>query len=149
MSDIDDIVTEWETDAKYDVLHMDNEALRTCQLHSKYLRLLVGYKKKKTGLQIRLNEIKQRMTRYYNGEMSLDEVKQLNLEQWQGNKPKSRHLMEQLLAADPDVNRILMQFEAVDDIIETLESIISIIKSRDFQIKNWKDIQAFNRGEIY
>lgn len=148
MSDIDNIVTEWETDAKYDVLHMDNEALRTCQLHSKYLRLLVGYKKKKTGLKIRLNETKQQKTRYYNGEMSLEEVKQLNLEQYQGNKPLKSQ-MEQLLAADPDVNRILMQFEAVDDIIETLESIISIIKSRDFQIKNWKDIQAFNRGETY
>lgn len=148
MSDIDNIVIEWETDAKYDVLHMDDEALRTCQLHSKYLRLLVGYKKKKTGLKIRLNEIKQQKTRYYNGEMSLEEVKQLNLEQYQGNKPLKSQ-MEQLLAADPDVNRILMQFEAVDDIIETLESIISIIKSRDFQIKNWKDIQAFNRGETY
>lgn len=148
MSDIDNIVTEWEIDAKYDVLHMDNEALRTCQLHSKYLRLLVGYKKKKTGLKIRLNETKQQKTRYYNGEMSLEEVKQLNLEQYQGNKPLKSQ-MEQLLAADPDVNRILMQFEAVDDIIETLESIISIIKSRDFQIKNWKDIQAFNRGETY
>ena len=148
MSDIDNIVTEWETDAKYDVLHMDNEALRTCQLHSKYLRLLVGYKKKKTGLKIRLNETKQQKTRYYNGEMSLEEVKQLNLEQYQGNKPLKSQ-MEQLLAADPDVNRILMQFEAVDDIIEKLESIISIIKSRDFQIKNWKDIQAFNRGETY
>lgn len=148
MSDIDNIVTEWETDAKYDVLHMDNEALRTCQLHSKYLRLLVGYKKKKTGLKIRLNETKQQKTRYYNGEMSLEEVKQLNLEQYQGNKPLKSQ-MEQLLAADPDVNRILMQFEAVDDIIETLESTISIIKSRDFQIKNWKDIQAFNRGETY
>lgn len=147
-SDIDAIVAEWEADAKYDVLHMDQEALRTCHLHSKYLRMLVGYKKKKTGLKIRLNETKQLKTRYYNGEMSLEEVKALNLNQWQGNKPLKSQ-MEALLAADPDVNRILMQFEAVDDIIDTLESIISIIKGRDFQIKNWKDIQTFNRGESF
>lgn len=148
MSDIDDIVTQWEQDAKYDILHMDNEALRTCRLHSKYLRLLADYKKKRTQLKFRSNELKQQKIRYYSGEMSLEEVKQLNIEQYQGNR-LGPTLMAKQLESDPDLNRIQMQREAIDMIIETLESIISIIKSRDFQIKNWKDIQAFNRGETY
>lgn len=143
---VEQIVDEWEKDAHIDPTQIADKTLTTALLHAKYLKMWAKWKQKNTTLKIQLNECKQTKTRYYNGEMSLEECRQLGLEQYQYNKPLKSQL-DSLLASDKDVNKILLQQEAVGTIIEVLESILHQIKSRDFEISNFLKAQAFRNGD--
>lgn len=146
MSIVEDIVTEWEQDAVIDPTNVKGESLRTPILHAKYVRMLASWKIKQTNLKIKLNEVRQEKTRYYNGEMSLEECKAKGIDQYQGIKPV-RAVLDQMLAADSDVTKVQMQMEAVDTTVYIIESILKAISARDFQISNYLKQQAFMAGE--
>lgn len=130
MSVIEDIVDQWEVDAIIDPTDIKGESLRTPILHAKYVRLLSSWKIKQTNLKIKLNEVRQEKTRYYNGEMSLEECKAKGIDQYQGIKPV-RAVLDQMLAADSDVTKVQMQMEAVDTTVYIIESILKAISARD------------------
>lgn len=146
MSIVEDIVKQWEADAVINPLDIKGESLRTPILHSKYVSMLATWKIKQTNLKIKLNEVRQEKTRYYNGEMSLEECRAKGIDQYQGIKPV-RAVLEQMLAADNDVTKVQMQMEAVDTTVYIIESILKAISARDFQISNYIKQQAFMAGE--
>ena len=146
MSIVEDIVKQWEADAVINPLDIKGESLRTPILHSKYVSMLATWKIKQTNLKIKLNEVRQEKTRYYNGEMSLEECRAKGIDQCQGIKPV-RAVLEQMLAADNDVTKVQMQMEAVDTTVYIIESILKAISARDFQISNYIKQQAFMAGE--
>lgn len=143
---IENIVAEWEKDARLVVGKIAEQSLQTPQLHSKYLRILAQWKVKRTETQVRLNEIRHLKTRYYNNELSDKELQENNLTAYQYRKPLKNEL-EQLLSADNSVNRVQTQIELIDTVIYILEKILEQIKSRDFTISNYLKAQAYSRGE--
>ena len=145
---LEKIIQEWESDAPIKPSQVETQSLETPRLHSKYLRILVTWKRKRTELSLKLNKVRQFKTRYYNGELSLDELKKHNLEQYQFKKPLKAEL-EALLLADQNVQEVQLQIESVETIIYALEKIIEQIKSRDFAISNHIKILAYNRGETF
>ena len=147
MSTIDEIVNEWEKDAKIDPTDISSASLQTPRLHAKYLRILSHWKQKQATLKSNLNNIKQTKTRYYRGEMSREELKEYGWEQYQLKAPL-RSEMEQVLNADADVNKVKMQLELVETIIYVLESIMKAIASRDFTISNYIKMRKFEKGEM-
>ena len=146
-STVELIVEEWERDAPINGLDIGGSTLTTPILHSKYLRMLAQWKSKRTGLSVKLAEVRRFKTRYYNGELTREELQSANLSQYQYKRPLKAEL-EAMLAADPDVSKVQTQIEAVDTIIYVLEKIMEQIKSRDFTISNYIKAQAYARGEI-
>ncbi len=146
VSVVEEIIEQWEIDAVIDPTDIKGESIRTPILHAKYVRMLAVWKIKQTNLKIKLNEVRQEKTRYYNGEMSLEECKAKGIDQYQGLKPV-RAVLEQMLAADNDVTKVQMQMEAVDTTVYIIESILKAISARDFQISNYIKQQAFMAGE--
>lgn len=148
MSDtiLDKLVEQWETDAVIDKSDISGEILRTPNLFAKYLRILTSWKQKRTSTQIKLNETKQLIARYYNGELSPQQCKeQLGYEQYQGVKPV-RAVLDQMVAADPAVTRIVSQLEMIDNMIYASEQILNSIKSRDFMLGTYTKYQMFLAG---
>lgn len=142
---LDQIVAEWETDAAIDKADISGEILKTPTLFAKYLQILSSWKQKRTAVQIKLNETKQDMTRYYNGQWSLEECKARNMQQYQGVKPLKSEL-ENMLNANPAVTKIVSQLEMIDNIIYVLEQILNSIKSRDFALGTYTKYQMFLAG---
>lgn len=137
---IDDIQVMWEADSHIDDNHLGEAATITPKLHAKYIKLLIQTKLKHIKIKSDYNTLRQSKFRYYRGEMGRDELTEKNWPQWQGTKPLKNE-MDEFLEGDTDLNQTKMKIEYLESMIYLLESILSQIKSRDFQIKNgitWK-----------
>lgn len=142
---LDEIVSEWEKDAKLDPSNIKSQSLETPHLHAKYIRILSTWKQKKTKKVIELNELKRVKTRWMNGELSLQECKERGWEQWQFNKPLRTQIPE-ILSGDSECNAISSQLEYIETVIYVVENIIKMINQRDFTISNYLKQVVFENG---
>lgn len=134
----------WDEDCKINDDHLDRESVRTPNLHSKYLRILINHRMKLAALAAEYNTLRQKKFRFYRGEMGHLELSELNWSQWQGTKPLKNE-MDEFLQGDNDLNKISIKIEYIKGMVEALESILGQIKSRDWQIRNainWKQFIA-------
>lgn len=141
---IDDVLVMWEADSRIDDNHLGEASTTTAKLHAKYLKLLVDAKLRKTKLDIEFNTLKKTKIRYYRGEMSRDELAQYGWDQYQYNKPLKAE-MDEFLKGDEDLSKIVVRHEYIDTVVYALESIMTQIKQRDFQLSNaikWKQFLA-------
>jgi hypothetical protein len=116
----------------------------TPKLHAKYLKLLVNVKLKHTKLGSDYNILRKNKFRYYRGELSRDELTNLNWEQWQGVKPLKNE-MDEFLQGDTELNTLKVKIDYLETMIYFLESVLGQIKARDWQIKTaveWKKFLA-------
>lgn len=137
---IEEITNEWKTDCKVDDNHLDQASSNTPLLHAKYIELLVAAKLKLAKSEKEHNKLRKQKFRYYRGEMTQQELKDLGWEQWQGAKPIKSD-MDEFLKGDDDLNNSDLKLSYLETMIYLLESILTSIKSRDWNIKNnleWK-----------
>lgn len=137
---LDDVLVMWEADSVIDDNHLGESSTATAKLHSKYLKLLIETKLKKSKLDIDYNNLRKLKFRYYRGELTRAELAELGWEQWQYNKPLKAE-MDEFLKGDDDLAKIQARVEYIDTMIYALESIMQQIKQRDFQLSNgikWK-----------
>lgn len=143
---LDDVLVMWEADSVIDDNHLGEASSVTAKLHSKYLKILVEFKLKQTKLDVEYNNLRKLKFRYYRGELTRDELKQLGWDQWQYNKPLKAE-MDEFLKGDEDLSKIQTRIDYINTVVYALESIMTQIKARDWQIKNsitWKQFLAGN-----
>ena len=136
----EDIIVMWEADSVIDDDHLDRESTRTPNLHAKYLNLLIQYKLKIVQAQKDYKTLRTKKFRYYRGELSMAELKELGWDQWQGVKPLKNE-MEEFLDGDVDLADSDMKIEYLKSVYQYLDSVMAQLKSRDWQIRNsitWK-----------
>jgi hypothetical protein len=137
---LDDIINMWETDSEIDDNHLGESSTRTAKLHSKYLKILIDAKLRKTKLQIDYSSLRKNKIRYYRGELSQQELAEFGWEQWQYNKPLKAE-MDEFLKGDDDLSKVSLRLDYIDTMLYAVESIMGQIKQRDFQLSNgikWK-----------
>lgn len=142
---IEELHEIWESDCAIDENHLDRASLSTAKLHSKYLRLLIQFKMKMAALQSEYSVLKQLKFRYYRGELSREELKDRQWNQWQGIKPLKNEL-DQFLQGDSDLVKLNVKVEYLKIMVEALESILNQIKARDWQIRNAITYKQFIAG---
>ena len=142
---IEEIQVMWETDCHIDDNHLGEQATQTPKLHSKYIKELINYKLKLTKLRSDYNTLRKSKFRYFRGEMSRDELKDVGWDQWQGVKPLKNE-MDEFLSGDTDLNTINTRIEYLETGIYLLESILNQIKSRDWEIKSHIEWKRFLAG---
>lgn len=143
---LDDVLILWEADSAIDDNHLGESAVATAKLHAKYLKILIDSKLKLTKLNLDYNSLRKLKFRYYRGEMTRDELKDLGWEQWQYNKPLKTE-MDEFLKGDADLSAIQARVEYMETMVYALESIMTQIKARDWQLSNgikWKQFLAGN-----
>ena len=145
MSSIDNIKEEWAKDSIINSLHIREEILKTPQLHSKYLSLLIDYKKeyrKKESSVLAVTKVKMK---YYRGELTKSQLETMGWEQYQGTKPIKSE-MESLLNTDTDLIELNTELEDIKIILDSLESIMKAITSRSYDLKTFIDAERFYQG---
>ena len=141
---IDDILVMWEADSAIDDHHLGEASTNTAKLHAKYLRILVDIRMKKNKYEMDYNTLRKLKFRYYRGEMTRQELADLGWEQWQFNKPLKAE-MDEFLKGDEELAKAESRLEYVNTMLYAVESIMSQIKQRDFQLSNgikWKQFLA-------
>ena len=142
---IEQLQEEWDNDTHIDDNHLDREAIRTSQLHAKYLRHLIQSKLKLAKMRADYNTLRQAKFRYYRGEMGRDELTERSWNQWQGVKPLKNE-MDEFLTGDSDLNMSNIKIEYIATMVFMLESILVQVKSRDWQIRSAVDFKKFISG---
>jgi Recombination, repair and ssDNA binding protein UvsY len=135
---------EWEKDCSIDSSHLDSEALRTANLHQKYLDLLTTYKIKIFKKDKDYLLMKGIRSRYYQGQCTKEELEQFSWSQYQYKTPLKTEL-ERLLETDPVLLDIKDAMSHYKFCFEFCEEIIKSLRDRNFQIKHaieWIKFQA-------
>lgn len=141
---LEQLQEEWDADCQIDDNYLGENSTATPKLHAKYVKLLVNVKLKHTKLQADYLLLRKNKFRLYRGELSRDELTNLNWEQWQGVKPLKNE-MDEFLSGDTELVNIKMKIDYLETMIYFLESVMGQIKARDWQIKTaveWKKFLA-------
>jgi len=141
---IDEVITMWEQDCIIEEKDLGRSSTDTAKLHAKYLRLLSDAKLRKAKLHADLSSMRKLKFRYYRGELTKAELTTLGWDQWQYSKPLKAE-MDEFLKGDEDIAKIQTRLSYIENMVEVLESIMTQIKARDWQIKNaisWRQFMA-------
>lgn len=142
---IEQINEQWAGDCTIDRNKLTEETLRTANLHQKYLDMLMGCKSKLIKLTSDYLALKDLKTRYYNGELTQDELEEHNLKQYQGLKPL-KSTMNEKLEGDSDIIKVKLKMQYLEAMQYQLESILQQIKGRDWSIRNHIEYIKFVAG---
>lgn len=144
---LSDVQQEWERDAVIDEINLGREALRVPVLHSKYLTYLSKIKLNQRKAESDYLTLRRLKYRYYRGEMSRDELEQLEWSQYQGNKPLKNE-MDEFLSCDRDLIELQDKVEYYKIMTYTLEQILRSLNSRSWDIKSAIEYQKMTNGLI-
>lgn len=142
---IEQLQEQWDNDCSIDENFLGEYATATPKLHAKYLKLLVGVKLKHTKYSSDYNILRKNKFRYYRGELSRDELTDLGWAQWQGVKPLKNE-MDEFLQGDTQLNTMKVKIDYLETMIYFLESVLTQIKARDWQIKTHVEWKRFLAG---
>ena len=140
---IDELKLEWSKDTEISD-DLGGEAIKCSRLHSKYIDLLINAKLKLTQLEHNMAVHRAKMSKYYRGEMTKDELIENNQNQWQYKTLKSD--IPELIEAEPEYQKFQARVEYMKTMIYMLESILGEIKSRNFSIKASIEWAKFRAG---
>ncbi len=141
---IEQLQEEWDKDCEIDDNYLGENSTATPKLHAKYVKMLVQVKLKHTKLSSDYNLTRKNKFRYYRGELSREELQDLQWDQWQGVKP-IKNEMDEFLKGDEELNTMEIKIKYLETMVYFLESVLQQIKARDWQIKTaveWKKFLA-------
>jgi hypothetical protein len=139
------LMDEWAKDSSLDETNLLNEMYRHPMKHSKYLTHLQTYKVKLRQMTAKYLSLRGDKVRYYNGEMSKDELNERGWKQYLFSKPLKAQ-MEALLEADPDLQRLQEQTLYVETLVQSCESILKDLGNRYYLFKSMVEYQKFLSG---
>jgi len=141
---IEDIVTEWKEDAKYDRLELGEEALRCSNLHSKYMEIYYKEQSIRIKLQNDLNIIRKERWEYWNGKLDEKTIRD------KGWEPQPLTILKSditiYLETDEYVSRLNMRVQLQEEKIKIVDQIIKHIANRGFNIKSAIAYEQFKSG---
>jgi hypothetical protein len=143
MIDIDFIKDHWSQDSKMDEDLLDHESIKIPQLHSKYLNWLSDVRLIKIKKEQDYKKLLREKFEYYTGKADADVYKE---------KPFDLKVLKQdvqlYIESDDEIQSALNKLNYYKEMIFLLESILSNISTRGFQIKNSIEWQKFMQGSI-
>lgn len=135
---------EWDKDTHIDHTQLDMEALKTSNLHHKYLDLLMFYRAKISKLDRDYLTMKGIRSKYFSGQFTKAELEEYGWEQYQYKAPLKAEL-ERLLETDEVMLSIKDKALHYTLCFEYVEEVMKSIRSRSYDIKTaveWKKFQA-------
>lgn len=143
---IDELKEMVEKDLKIDRSALDNESLKTPQLHSKYLNFFHDDRIKLRKLRLNRDILYRKKWEYYNGKISEEELKVLGWEPFQFKILKQD--LDVYLNSDLDLQKYETEIMILEERISYLESTIKNIMNRQWNIRSAIDFLKFTNGVI-
>ena len=144
MENLEQILKYWETDSNMDQTEPSKELLKIPVLHSKYLNILTTHKlasKKAHFDYLRMRKIKWE---YFTGKMSKEELDEYGWEQFQFALKSD---VNTYLEADGDLIKLLEKKVYHEEAISVIESIMSELKQRTWQLRDFISWEKFVNGQ--
>lgn len=139
------LMESWSTDCKIDPTALLERMYRHPLLHSKYLTILQGYKVQQRKLTLKYQKNRLQKTRYFNGELTQEELQELGWKQYLFRKPMKSE-METLIDADSDLQLMQEQILYIETLIQSSESILKDLGQQYFLYKSIIDQTKFLNG---
>lgn len=139
------LMEEWQKDCKIDSTDLMTVMYAHPNLHSKYLTALMGYKVKLSKLTAKYQEARIIRVRYYNGEMTKEQLADKKWSQYLFAKPLKSQ-MEALVDAAPEIQEIEDRSIYIKTLVDACESIMKDINSRYFLFKTLVEYTKFQAG---
>jgi len=144
MENLEQILKYWETDSVMDQTEPSKELLRIPLLHSKYLNILTKHKiasKKAHFDYLRMRKIKWE---YFTGKMSKEELDEYG---WEPFQFALKSDINTYLEADGDLIKLLEKKVYHEEAISVIESIMSELKQRTWQLRDFISWEKFVNGQ--
>ena len=142
--ELEKILEEWEKDAVIHQTEPSKELIRIPVLHSKYLNVLTKHKlasKKVNFDYLRMRKIK---TEYYSGKLSQEELDERG---WEPFPFTLKSEMNTYLESDKDLIKLLEKKVYHDESISVIEAIMSELKQRTWQLRDFISWEKFVNGQ--
>lgn len=144
MDNLEQVLKYWEKDAEIDQTEPGKELIRIPILHNKYLSILTKHKiasKKAHFDYLRMRKIKWE---YYTGKMSKEELDVYGWTQFQFTLKSD---ITTYLEADADLIKLIEKKVYHEETVSVIESIMSELKSRTFQLRDFISWEKFIGGQ--
>lgn len=135
----------WKTDSQIDQSSLREVMYSHPMLHSKYLTHLQTYKVNLRKLTLKYNKLRAIKVRYYNGELTKEELDERGWKQYLFKKPLKSEL-DGIMSGDPDIQVLQEQILYVESLIQSAESIMKDIGNRYFLFKSLVEYEKFLSG---
>lgn len=144
MENLDQVLKMWEQDSVIDQTEPSKELIRIPLLHSKYLNVLVKHKLASKKVHFDYNKMRKIKWEYYTGKLSKEELEQYGWEPFQFTLKSD---INTYLESDSDLIRLLEKKVYHDEIISVAESILTELKSRTYQLRDFISWEKFIGGQ--
>jgi len=144
MENLEQILKYWDTDSNMDQTEPSKELLKIPVLHSKYLNILTKHKiasKKAHFDYLRMRKIKWE---YFTGKMSKEELDEYG---WEPFQFALKSDINTYLEADSDLIKLLEKKVYHEEAISVVESIMSELKQRTWQLRDFISWEKFVNGQ--
>lgn len=145
MLNIENILTEWQSDSVINDNKLDQTSVDTAKLHAKYLQWLsvakLQYKKSQMNQKVLLKD----KWLYYNGKMSQEEIESRgwDYDPFEGLKVMKGD-MDYYYDSDKDIQKSEEKITYYKTLVETLQEIVETLRWRHQTIGNiikWKQFE--------
>jgi len=143
MDTIEKVLESWEKDSVIDQTEPSREIIKIPLLHSKYLNVLTKSKLASKKAQFDYLQLKKKKWEYYTGKLDRDELESLGWEPFPFTLKSDINLY---LESDADLIALLKKKIIHDEIISVVEAILSELKSRTFQLRDFISWEKFING---
>jgi len=143
MENLEQILNMWEKDTEIDQTEPGKELIKISSLHKKYLTILTKHKlasERSNFDYLRMRKVKWE---YYTGKMSQEELEE---RKWEPFRYTLKSDINLYLEADNDLIKLLEKKIYHKEIVSVLESILSELKSRTYQLRDFIAYERFING---
>ena len=143
MEFMEQILKMWEKDSEMDQTEPGKELIKIPTLHNKYLSILTKHKiasKKANFDYLRMRKIKWE---YYTGKMPQEELQE---REWEPFRYTLKSDISLYLESDNDLIKLLEKKIYHEEVVSVVESIMSELKSRTFQLRDFISWEKFIGG---
>ena len=144
MDELEKILNLWKEDSIIDQTEPSRELLRIPTLHSKYIDLLAHYKVASKKTHFKILEMKKLKWEYYTGKLSQDELDQYG---WEPFRYTLKSDINYYIDSDADIIKLNKLKSLQDEIVSVLESILSELKQRTWQLREYINWEKFVSGQ--
>jgi predicted nucleotidyltransferase len=144
MENLEQILKNWERDAEIDQTEPGKELIKIPTLHNKYLSILT--KHKIASKKAHFDYLRMRKVRldYYGGRMSQEELSEYG---WEPFSFVLKSDVNAYLEADDHLIKLLEKKVYHEEAVSVIESIMSELKSRTFQLRDFISWEKFIGGQ--
>jgi hypothetical protein len=144
MENLDQILKHWESDSVIDQTEPGKELIRIPILHNKYLTILTKHKFASKKANYDYLRMKKTKWEYYTGKMSQEELEE---HEWEPFRYTLKSDISTYLESDNDMIKLLEKKVYHDECVSVIEAIMSELKSRTFQLRDFIQWERFIGGQ--